>query len=265
MKVPDSMGKRGASSDFSFPLLPVCVMGRPMKFLSICLLFSLGGILSAAELGQYQVILDKQLLGRKAPEPPPVTNPTPPPLAAPGWSRQYRMTMMTQDDDDGTVRVGLQNVQDQSSVLLIQGRERAADKDFSLISADYEGGTAQISYLGTTHRFELQMTVAAPPVLKAPAGAAAGRPIQTPAAANNSASRSSIARSALRNRRESRKAESAPLQVRRFASQEELQAHLKEQQMDAIRTGKPPLPIPLTPAMDAQLVREGVLPPLERK
>lgn len=30
--------------------------------------------------------------------------------------------------------------------------------------------------------------------------------------------------------------------------------------MDAIRTGKPPLPIPLTRQMDDQLVKEGVLP-----
>jgi hypothetical protein len=42
---------------------------------------------------------------------------------------------------------------------------------------------------------------------------------------------------------------------------EALQQHLQEVQMDAIRTGKPPLPMQLTPEMDAQLVSEGVLPP----
>ena len=40
-----------------------------------------------------------------------------------------------------------------------------------------------------------------------------------------------------------------------------LQKHLENVQMDAIRNGLPPLPMPLTPAMDAQLVKEGVLPP----
>jgi hypothetical protein len=42
---------------------------------------------------------------------------------------------------------------------------------------------------------------------------------------------------------------------------EELRQHLEEVQMDAIRTGKPPLPMALTPEMDAQLVAEGVLDP----
>jgi hypothetical protein len=40
-----------------------------------------------------------------------------------------------------------------------------------------------------------------------------------------------------------------------------LRAHLEGVQMDAIRTGKPPLPMALTPEMDAQLVNEGVLDP----
>ncbi|MDE0839997.1 MAG: hypothetical protein OSB41_13220 [Kiritimatiellae bacterium] len=44
---------------------------------------------------------------------------------------------------------------------------------------------------------------------------------------------------------------------------EALQEHLRQMQMDAIRTGKPPLPIPLTREMDDQLVQEGVLPPIE--
>ena len=42
---------------------------------------------------------------------------------------------------------------------------------------------------------------------------------------------------------------------------EALEKHLKEYQMQVIREGLPPLPIPLTPEMDNQLVSEGVLPP----
>ncbi len=44
---------------------------------------------------------------------------------------------------------------------------------------------------------------------------------------------------------------------------EELQKHLQQYQMEVIRKGLPPLPIPLTPEMDRQLVQEGVLPPQE--
>jgi hypothetical protein len=40
---------------------------------------------------------------------------------------------------------------------------------------------------------------------------------------------------------------------------------LQQDQMDSVRQGKPPLPISLTPEMDAQLVKEGVLPPQEKQ
>ncbi len=42
---------------------------------------------------------------------------------------------------------------------------------------------------------------------------------------------------------------------------EELTKHLYEYQMEVIRQGLPPLPIPLTPEQDDQLVAEGYLPP----
>lgn len=41
----------------------------------------------------------------------------------------------------------------------------------------------------------------------------------------------------------------------------ELQKHLENYQLEVIRQGLPPLPIPLTPEMDRQLIQEGVLPP----
>jgi hypothetical protein len=47
---------------------------------------------------------------------------------------------------------------------------------------------------------------------------------------------------------------------------EALVKHLEQYQMDLIRAGGdkgPPLPMELTPEMDAQLVKEGVLPPNE--
>ncbi len=41
----------------------------------------------------------------------------------------------------------------------------------------------------------------------------------------------------------------------------ELEKHLQQYQMEVIRQGMPPLPIPLTQEMDSQLVNEGVLAP----
>ncbi len=48
-------------------------------------------------------------------------------------------------------------------------------------------------------------------------------------------------------------------------NREQLKKYLQEYQMDLIRKGNAPLPMPLTPEMDAQLVEEGVLPPLEEE
>ncbi len=45
---------------------------------------------------------------------------------------------------------------------------------------------------------------------------------------------------------------------------EEIRANLQDYQMEVIRSGMPPLPIPLTQKMDDQLVAEGVLPPEEK-
>ncbi len=50
-------------------------------------------------------------------------------------------------------------------------------------------------------------------------------------------------------------------QESRQASEEDVEKRLQEYQMQLIREGKTPLPIPITEEMDAQLVEEGILPP----
>lgn len=42
---------------------------------------------------------------------------------------------------------------------------------------------------------------------------------------------------------------------------QEVRENLRQYQMEVIRSGKPPLPIPLTQEMDDRLVQEGILPP----
>ncbi len=44
---------------------------------------------------------------------------------------------------------------------------------------------------------------------------------------------------------------------------EEIRRNLQDYQMEVIRKGMPPLPVPLTPEMDDQLVAEGFLPAME--
>ncbi len=47
------------------------------------------------------------------------------------------------------------------------------------------------------------------------------------------------------------------------AKRAEVQEQMRQYQMEVLRAGQPPLPVQLTPEMDAQLVEEGVLPPME--
>lgn len=205
----------------------------------------------ANSLGKYQLILDKQLLGSvKVAPAPPVTR-REPEVTPPSWAQEYRMTMMTLDED--RVRVGLQHIQNNSAFLLIEGEE--SHSEFTLVSADFDRGSALVRHRGVEHRFELQTgPVVAARVQRGNA--------QTSNITVHGRTRPGIRPPGprpLQGRPENTEPEEAP--VRRFETREELEAHLKEQQMDAIRTGKPPLPIPLTEEMDDQLVREGVLPP----
>ncbi|MGA0368379.1 MAG: hypothetical protein ACO3N7_02905 [Kiritimatiellia bacterium] len=234
---------------YSFPMI--------FRFLRLVSLPGLLGALvgssaaGAPDLGRYQIILDKQLLGAEKSAPPPVNN-VPPVQAPPSWSRDYRMTMITQDGDQ--VRVGLQNLRDQSAVLLIEGENDYPD--FQLVSADFQQGTAMIRYRGVESRFTIEAGPAAvPSVQKSPVPARSVR--------NNRPQLTfprAVQPGTLQPVPQELSGESTP-RVRQFRNREELEAHLQQQQMDAIRTGKPPLPIPLTPQMDDQLVREGVLPP----
>lgn len=199
-------------------------------------------------LGKYSLILDKELFGGEPKAvPTPAPQPTPSPQT-PSWARNYRMTMMTYDDYSEQVRVGIQNTQDNSSVLLIQGED--LHKFYKLLSADFDQRSAKISYQGVPHTFRLQ---------QGPAPSTTSS--ETPRSTRDRGRGGSSSRNRGREIARTPAPTPTPNATPRFQNREELQAHLKRQQMDAIRTGKPPLPIPLTKEMDDQLVKEGVLPP----
>lgn len=225
------------------------------------LLFGLNAGAATDPLGKYRLILDRELLGVESRETPTISEPEPSPTA-PSWARDYRMTMMTQDQDNGKVRVGLQHRRESSAILLIEND--TSYPDFELVVADYQRGTARVRYQGNEHLFELEDG----PAGEATSGSASGgnrmetlsgRQLRSP---RTPSVPSPPPTPAPPSRREMEEYEEEKERVRRFNS-EEMEAHLNQQQMEAIRSGKPPLPIPLTQEMDDQLVREGVLPLLE--
>ncbi len=224
-----------------------------MSFLILSPVFLLTLCLQAADLGPYQLILDKQLLGVEKATP---TEPVRAPVvaASPSWSRDYRMTMITQDEEK--LRVGLQSLKDQSSILLIEGEKPFPDDSFQLVSGDYMQGTAVIRYQGSESRFHIE---------SGPSAQSAAPEVSSGRGGRGGSTRTGSTRSYQPRPMRPSAPVATPTpkpQVRKFNTREELQTHLQNQQVDAIRTGKPPLPIPLTPENDAKLVNEGLLDPL---
>ncbi len=212
-------------------------------------LISFGALLSlqaASPLGEYQVILDRELFGLPVPASTPV--PTPPPApAAPGWANEFRMTMMSVDPISGRSRVGLQNLKDQSAILIMEND--SFESDYKLLEVNKDAGTATIAFNGSPHRFRFEDgPVIAPTPVPQQRGRFRGRRPQQQN--NNNASRQPRPQAAA----------PTPKPTPRFRTRAELQAHLQNVQVDAIRTGKPPIPVQLTPQNDAMLVSEGHLP-----
>ncbi len=203
-------------------------------------------------LGKYSLILDKGLFGKeeKPVVVPPAPTPTPPPVSA-GWAKQFQMTMMTLEDHTNRVRIGLQNLQNKTSMLLIEGEDPF--DGYTLQEADFSNKKATVVYGGVPHVFDLTRG-------------------NTPVSATNrngnrTGNRATSTRPEFRRRNtptvrpRTTPTPKPPVQARQWKSRDEYQKHLQQQNEDAIRTGKPPLPIPLTPEQDARLVKEGVLPP----
>lgn len=160
----------------------------------------------------------------------------------------------------GDIRAGFQNIKarpgEPKSVMLMVGESFRAMK---LLEIDIENSTATLQYQGKPLTFELSKgTAATPAVAKTP---------QAPAQPQR--------RFGGGFRRNLPPAEPAQPAVQpqptvpqlspeeEAQRQQEVRENLQQYQMEVIRSGMPPLPIPLTQEMDDQLVAEGVLPPAE--
>lgn len=209
------------------------------------------------DLGRYAVILERMPFGEPppavaAPPPAPVAQPRAP--AADSFIKALRMCAIT-ENDAGT-RVGLVDIKSkpQKTYFLYVGEQ---EDGLLLVEADYATERAKLRKDGEEYWISMknEHQGAAAPVAAVAAVAAVG-------ADNVPRQRLSYAER-LRRRREAEAARIEKLAERPKLTTEELEEKLREFQMDVIRKGEPALPIPLTPEMDAQLVSEGVLPPLE--
>ncbi len=171
--------------------------------------------------------------------------------------KELRLCFLLQSQT-GDVRAGFQNIKARSgepkSVMLMVGESFRAMK---LLEIDIENSTATLQYQGKPLTFELSKGTAAKQ-------AAANKP-QPPTQPQRR-----FGGGFRRSTPPAEKAQPAPQPaVPQLSPEEEAQRrqevreNLQQYQMEVIRSGMPPLPLPLTQEMDDQLVAEGVLPPVE--
>ncbi len=187
-------------------------------------------------------------------------------VAPPAFVKDLRMCAIT--ESPAGVRVGFVNIRSrppQPYYLYVGDSEDGIE----LVEADYDKEGALVrkgSEQYWLHMGGESLGGAGASRSSAPVGAAApARPV-TPrvsgvSKAANKADASSVSYAERRRRRlEEMRARAAD---KRAISEVEAKQRLRDYQMDLIRKGLTPLPMQLTPEMDAQLVAEGVLPPVE--
>lgn len=203
----------------------------------LTLLFSAALCLAGDEgFERYQLILDKQPFGQDPPEVEVVQVP-----ASQSFARNLRLSMLF-EGMDGTTRAGVVDNATKKSYILRIGEPQDG---LEVVEADIKSSEAMLRKGNEVALFKLE--------------SGAGEPISKTEQSSRQSSYAERRQALLKKIETQRKEEEPP--TKPALTGEALQKHLENVQMDAIRNGLPPLPLPLTPAMDAQLVKEGVLPP----
>jgi len=185
---------------------------------------------------RYQLILDKPPFGQAPPEAEVVQV-----AASQSFARNLRLSMLF-EGPDGTTRAGIVDNTTKKSYILRVGEPQDG---LEVVEADVKTSEAMLRKGNEVALFKLE--------------AGAGEPISKSEQSSRQSS-SAERRRALLQKVEERRTQAEPPPEPKLSG-EALKKHLENVQMDAIRNGLPPLPLPLTPEMDAQLVKEGVLPP----
>jgi hypothetical protein len=185
---------------------------------------------------RYQIIIDKHPFGEEPPEAETVQI-----SLNESFAKNLRLSMLF-EGPGGDLRAGIIDTSRNKNYILRVGE---TEDNIELVEADINSSEAMLRKGNEVALFKLKED---------------DRP-QVLSKKQQSSRQSSYAerRKALLQKIEDRRKTEEPKEP--ALTGEELRKHLEDVQMDAIRTGKPPLPMQLTPEMDAQLVQEGVLPP----
>lgn len=163
--------------------------------------------------------------------------------AVESFAKILKMCAITRNRFNGKVQVGIVNTLTKKNYFLYEGD---TEDGMELVKADYESEKALVRKGAEEVWMDMTAIVASatPVVSPAPGGGFARRTMAPPPAPAPGPAQPEKPR----------------------LTGEALKEHLKNYQMDLIRAGGkkgPPLPMALTPEMDAKLVEEGVLPSVE--
>lgn len=199
------------------------------------------------DFDRYQVILARMPFGAEPAEPvagAPGNQVVPP---AESFAKNLKMCAVTRNLLSGRLQVGLVDNASKKNYFITVGEE---EDGITVAEADYEGERALLRKGAEQVWIGMNDTSSAPAAVAAsPARAGMTRGMPSPL-------RRMVAKRDVPPQ--------PPAEPPNMLKGEELAKHLEKYQMDLIRAGGekgPPLPLELTPEMDAQLVSEGVLPP----
>jgi hypothetical protein len=222
---------------------------RVLLHIAVVILLATASAVQAAviqDFSRYNIILERRPFG-EAPSEADSRSTQPPPSAGPSYADTLQLCAITAVGD--SIRVGFVDSKSKKTYFLFVGD---SEDGIDVIDANYEDETATVSKGGDQRL--LRMGVGGGSVVVSPLGGAVGlsRRRGVGAAKMKSLSPGRQLRMEERKRRS--------LQVPNLEGPM-LDAYLRKYNMEVIRQGAPPLPIPLTPGEDATLVAEGVLPP----
>jgi len=211
----------------------------------------------ATDFSRYAPILERRPFSSPKSEeaqPPPVTL-----TAPPAFVQDLRMVAITESPDG--IRVGVVNIREKppKAYYLYVGDTQDG---ILLVEADFDGERALLRKDDEQFWVTMGAGTAASSTTAPEPAAAIPPPVEQPVAVATSDG-GNPAVSYAERRRQRVEDMRRRAQESRNLSEEDVEKRLREYQMKLIREGKTPLPIPITEEMDAQLVKEGILPPVE--
>jgi len=222
------------------------------------------GTLAAVDFSRYAPILERRPFSSPVTAEPIAPPPAVTVEAPPAFVQHLRMVAIT--ESPAGLRVGFVNIREKPPKTYFLYVGDSSDDGILMSEADYDRERALLRKDGEQYWLSMGEGTSAPePAPQTPSPSTRGVLRARVSEARSESGESANARAMSYAERRQQRIEEMRRRAEesRNLSEEEVEKRLREYQMKLIREGKTPLPIPITEEMDAQLVKEGILPPQE--